>query len=142
MLTKKGFTIVEMMIVIMIVAILVAIAIPIMRRRVDSAKWTEGRSLAGALATALRIYGAEHGPGPAGGPDPYGQDKPDLIYLGLNDTDMQGSYFNSTSYSWMTAYDISADKLVFTVTINRPPEVYSPDSWQLDENGVWSSSDP
>jgi general secretion pathway protein G len=38
----KGFTLVELMVVILIVSILAAVAIPILRGRIDAAKWSEG----------------------------------------------------------------------------------------------------
>ena len=47
MLRKKGFTLIELLVVILIVSILAAVAIPIMRGRVDAAKWSEGKVMAG-----------------------------------------------------------------------------------------------
>ena len=141
MLTKKAFTIVELMLVILVTAILAAVVIPIMRARVDAAKWTEGRSMAGTIASSIRVYGAEHGPGPLGSPSPYGVNKPLLSELGLTAIDLQGSYFNDTLYSWVTTYDTINNVLTFTIIINRPPEVSTPEWWTLTELGTWSNSD-
>ncbi|MGB2806252.1 MAG: prepilin-type N-terminal cleavage/methylation domain-containing protein, partial [Sedimentisphaerales bacterium] len=57
---RKGFTLIELMVVIFIVGILAAVAIPIMRGRIDSAKWSEGRAAAGSIRTAARAFCAEH----------------------------------------------------------------------------------
>lgn len=62
MIKRKGFTLIELMVVILIVAILAAVAIPILRGRIDSAKWSEGRAIMGSVATALRAYAAENDP--------------------------------------------------------------------------------
>jgi len=41
---ERAFTLVELMVVILIVAILAAVAIPVLRNRVDAAKWSEGKA--------------------------------------------------------------------------------------------------
>jgi len=60
---RKGFTLIELMVVILIVAILAAVAIPILTARIDAAKWSEGKAMMGTIATAIRAYYAEHGLG-------------------------------------------------------------------------------
>ncbi|MHC4149374.1 MAG: type IV pilin protein, partial [Planctomycetota bacterium] len=60
--SRKGFTLIELMVVILIVGILAAVAIPIMRGRIDSAKWSEGKAGAGSVRTAARAFMAEKGP--------------------------------------------------------------------------------
>ena len=61
MKSRKGFTLIELMVVILIVGILAAVAIPLMRGRIDSAKWSEGKAIMGTIATALRAHIAEKG---------------------------------------------------------------------------------
>ena len=135
MLTKKGFTLVEVMVVIIIVAILVAIAVPIMRSRVDSAKWSEGKAMAGTIAVALRVYATEKG-----GDGPY---PPTAAGLGFGATDLEGKYFKQSNeppaFSWETIYNSGTNTFTYTITIAKPPEITSPDSWSLDDTGSWTS---
>ena len=56
----KGFTLIELMVVILIVGILAAVAVPILRGRIEQAKWSEGAASAGAVKTAVRAYFAEN----------------------------------------------------------------------------------
>ena len=56
---KKGFTLVEVMVVIMIVAILAAVAVPILRGRSNQAKWSEAAATAGAIRSVMRTYYVE-----------------------------------------------------------------------------------
>lgn len=58
---KKGFTLIELMIVVAIVAFLAMVAIPSFKKFLAKAKRTEAYMNLNALATAEKIYWAEHG---------------------------------------------------------------------------------
>ena len=57
---QGGFTLVELMIVVVIVGILAAVAVPLYRGNVKRAMATEGAALLGSVRTAERVYYAEH----------------------------------------------------------------------------------
>ena len=59
--TKKGFTLVELVIVIVIVGILSVISVPIYRGYVEKAKMTEGYVLLNAIAKAELAYHVKYG---------------------------------------------------------------------------------
>ncbi|RKY13341.1 MAG: hypothetical protein DRP52_03035 [Planctomycetota bacterium] len=56
-----GFTLIELMVVILIVGVLAAAAVPLMRGRIDRSKWTEANAGAGAIRTAMKTYLMETG---------------------------------------------------------------------------------
>ena len=127
----KGFTLVELMVVVLIVGILAAIAIPVMRGRVDSAKWSEGKAGAGTIATALRAYAAEQGTN--------GTYPPTLADLGFIASDLHGTYFVIGNYTiTLAAFTAGADpELTFTITVTAPAGISSPSQVTLDQAGTW-----
>jgi len=60
--TDGGFTLIELMIVIVIVGVLASVAIPVFRGRINEAKWSEGKVMMGTVARAIRAYHGEKGP--------------------------------------------------------------------------------
>lgn len=108
MLGNRGFTLVELMVATLVVAILAAAAIPLMRGRINAAKWTEAHAGAGTVRTAVRVYVAEHGPDYdyssminaclCGGPI--------SRELGFSPDDLTGKYFNQDHYK---IYDIDPE---------------------------------
>ena len=58
---QKGFTLVELVIVIVIVGVLSIVAVPIYRGYTSKARTSEAKSLTGALQNSQKIYYAEHG---------------------------------------------------------------------------------
>ena len=131
----KGFTLVELMVVILIVAILAAVAIPILRGRIDAAKWSEGKAMMGTIATAIRAYHAEKGPTGTAPTDVIGSSD---TQLGFTATDLTGTYFTSTDFA-MSVSDM--DPLTFTVTCTAGGDSDAPSvppSWQLDQGGTWT----
>ena len=129
MKSRKGFTLIELMVVILIVGILAAVAVPIMRGRIDSAKWSEGKAMAGSLGTALRAYAAEQGSA--------GYANPTLTQLGFATADLDGTYFQNTNYSWVSAYAGAPPTFTFTVTVTAPAGITTPSQVTLDQAGTW-----
>lgn len=135
MRNRKGFTLIELMVVILIVSILAAVAIPIMRGRIDAAKWSEGRAMAGTLATAVRAYAAEKGDEGTYG----GKTALTLTMLGFETSDFDGTYFDSTNYDWDVDYDSSAaTPLTFSITVTAPADITTPSEVELDQDGEWT----
>ena len=109
MTRNKGFTLIELMVVILIVAILAAVIIPMLRARIDAAKWSEGRAGMGTIGTAARAYWAEH------------QDQAATANAPLIGTlfpitsDLDGKYFQYACYDiTFTAYDTT--NVAYTIT--------------------------
>jgi type IV pilus assembly protein PilA len=58
---QKGFTLIELMIVVAIIGILAALAIPAYQDYTIKSRVSEGASLSGAFKTAVEIYWSENG---------------------------------------------------------------------------------
>jgi len=131
MCKRKGFTLVELMVVILIVAILAAVAIPIMRGRIDAAKWSEGKAIMGTIATSIRAYVAEKNE-PLANFDDVTQSA-----LGFLDADLTGTYFDQADFSWTGSYDVPTNDLQFTITATAGTGISSPTQVTLNHLGEW-----
>lgn len=95
MFRKKGFTLVELLIVIIIVGILAAVAIPTMSGNVNKAKKSEAVAALGSIRTAIKMYQVEH----------VGNAITGLADLSsyIAGTDLNGKYYNCTDYTIVAA---------------------------------------
>jgi type II secretory pathway pseudopilin PulG len=119
------------MVVILIVGILAAVAIPMMRGRIDSAKWSEGKARAGLIATAIRAWIAGHN---IAGSWTNAPGSLDAGMLGFEEGDLKGKYFDESNFTWQVDYD--GVNLRYVITITKPVESWKPDEIMLD-TGKW-----
>ncbi len=98
---RRGFTLIELMVVILIVGILAAVAVPILRGKIDSAKWSEGAATAGAIKSAVRAYFAEN---PVAAAALAGVTLSDATAapLGFRAGDLTGQYFTVVNFQVFT----------------------------------------
>ena len=144
--SRKGFTLIELMVVILIVGILAAVAIPLMKGRIDSAKWSEANAAAGTIRTGIRAYWAEKG-------DTYASYAADLnggvavfgTPIGIDPTDLDGRYFLNACYV-ISGAAINAGGTGLDYLITVPPATApgpggapsSPLTHTLDQTGAWN----
>jgi len=129
--SNKGMTLLEVLVVIMIVGILAAVSVSMLQGRVGEAKLSEGKAIAGSIVVALRAYYAQYGEASVANPS--------LTTLGIRASDLDGTYFDPSHFSWTGAYVGNADPpFTFTVTIQTPPEIITPSRITIDHNGVWT----
>ena len=127
---KKGFTLVELMVVIMIVGILAGVAIPLMRGRIDAAKWSEANAAAGTIRTAIRAYFAENPTAAAALSGTLGVAATRNV-LGFDATDLPGTYFAPSNY---TITSVSSDGIA-VITVSAGTGLSG--SYQLEADGDW-----
>ena len=128
---RKGFTLIELMVVILIVGILASVAIPILRGRINAAKWSEGKAMMGSIATAIRAYHAEKGPtGTA--PTTLGIATDGL---GFAANDLDGTYFVNADFSF-TVSDMA--NLAFVIDCTPTTTTLTPVTYRLDQTGTWT----
>jgi type IV pilus assembly protein PilA len=94
---QKGFTLIELMIVVAIIGILAAIAIPAYQDYTIRSQVTEGLSLAGAAKAAVAESYSQTGDAPA---------NRELAGMSINGTDTNGKY--------VTSVDVASGAIVIT----------------------------
>ncbi len=128
---RKAYTLVELLAVIIILIILLAVAIPILRGRIDAAKWAEGKTLMGIISEALRVYIAEIGR------SYINFDSISMSTLGFVETDLTGTYFGPEDFQWTGRYDMPSNEIFFMVIAFAPDEINSPSMITVDQDGNW-----
>ena len=133
---RKGFTLVELMVVILIVGILAAVAIPLMQGRINKAKWSEANATAGTIRTAVRAYAAETSVATAVGL--VGNTLADAATqsaLGFSATDLNGTYFLAGDY---TISGVNGDGIAeVTVANGSQPDAPTDGPYLLRVDGSW-----
>lgn len=126
---RRGFTLIELMVVILVVGVLAAVAVPIIRGRNEQAKWSEAVATAGTIRTALRIYYAEN---PVGAAAMAGSTV-DTVQetLGFTASDLTGRYFQASNF---TIFAVDGNGHA-TITVAAPAGLSG--SGQLDNAGGW-----
>ena len=105
---NSGFSLVELMIVIVIIGVLAAVAVPIYNNNVMKAKMSEADATLGSIRTQLRVYYGEQGEYPTA---------TDAYVIGaawneINTGEMTGKYFTDSSYT----YTGDSDAGTYTIT--------------------------
>ena len=138
MKSRKGFTLIELMVVILIVAILAAVAIPILRGRIEAAKWAEGKSMMGSIATSIRAYCAEKGIGydPATAVPPATPPSGDIPdpELGFAAGDCDGTYFVDGDFKYTIVFPVTSPPVfqVVCTPATRPDRPRTPSVVTMD----------
>ncbi|MBN1975634.1 MAG: prepilin-type N-terminal cleavage/methylation domain-containing protein [Sedimentisphaerales bacterium] len=113
MKSRKGFTLIELMVVIVIVAVLAAIVVPLLISRIERAKRSEGKAIAGQIATAVRAYAAEYEGDATFSATPDLEDD-----LGFRLNELDGKYFQQSGTT-VTGVDVTDEGQVsYEITVN------------------------
>jgi len=109
---KHGFTLVELMIVVVIVGILAAVALGLYRGYTRKAMASEAQAGLGTIATSLRVVFAETSDYTNGGTLTDGMEAVDNV-PGIDVGDLQGTYFDDDDY---ILTDINVGDFLLTCT--------------------------
>ena len=135
----RAFTLVELLVVISIVIILSAVAMPLIRGKINSSKWSEAETGAGTIRTAVRTYIAEKGTS-YDYSDVEGSLDTQSIYesLGFRSSDLNGRYFNQGDYR---VSNVSGGPPGCVITVTSSVEDGPSGTGTLAADGTWSVAD-
>jgi len=114
MKTSKAFTLIELMVTILILGILVSVTIPMFHGRIESAKWSEGSALAGAVRVAVRTVYSEN----SATVSTWSNQAVSGVWgdLGFQDGDLSGTYFSVNNFT-IDSVDSSGNA---TISVSAP----------------------
>ncbi|MCH8118930.1 MAG: prepilin-type N-terminal cleavage/methylation domain-containing protein [Planctomycetes bacterium] len=127
---RRGFTLIELMVVILIVGVLVAVAVPILRGKNEAAKWSEAAATSGAIRTAVRAKFAED-PTTIGKWKKQPLNPPTRTTLGFTSGDLTGRYFKANNFK-IASVDANGNA---TITATAPAGLTG--TGQLDSANGW-----
>jgi type IV pilus assembly protein PilA len=96
---ERGFTLVELLIVMVVIGILATVAMPLYQLVPERSRATEADAGLGAIRSALRVYYGEHGTYV----NPSFVDGAQVTaggVLAVSDTDLAGRYFSTECYTF------------------------------------------
>jgi len=103
MRSRKGFTLIELMVVVLIVAVLAALVVPLLLSRVEKARYSEGKAIASQIATAVRTFAVETETTPV-------PPSPNLVTdLGFKSNELDAKWFRQTAPMTVSGVAVNAD---------------------------------
>jgi len=109
--TKRAFSLVELMIVIVIIGILAAVAVPIYSNNIRKAKQSEADGALGSIRKQLLIFKAEHGRFPK---EVHNNYVIGAEWNNFKSGELTGKYFSDSSYTYR-----STNTQVFTLVCDK-----------------------
>jgi hypothetical protein len=103
------------------------------QRRIDAAKWSEGKAMLGTIATAIRAWVAEKSPDGS-------WDSNSLTFadLGFIKGDLTGTYFDESNFSWIITYNKNIGKLSYTIRATAGKGMKYPSVVTLNQDGQFT----
>ena len=131
---RKGFTLIELMVVVLIVAVLAAILIPMLTARLEAARWSEGKAGCGTLATCIRAMYAEEGE------ENFIESTDPLNYM--SEGDLRGKYFCYQDYTITFDEPTEEYPVAYIISVGQPKDPIETVRWtkigySLDYMGRW-----